>query len=101
MIQKEDYMIITQNQVYRSEPEKVAAEIEEKRKVLGLNGKHLCHFFETVYTRDRVEILDVDEAIQQLAIKDAYDLVQFCIGNNGFGFVAYYNGVANGFEVID
>ena len=33
-----------------------------------------------------------------VAIKDGVDMVQFANGN--YGFVAYYNGGINGFEVI-
>jgi len=39
-----------------------------------------------------------DDAIQHLAIKDGYDLIQFENGN--YGYVAYYNGIENGFEIL-
>ena len=42
--------------------------------------------------------MDIDDAIQCLAIKDGVDMVQFSNGN--YGFVAYYSGDTNGFEVI-
>lgn len=42
--------------------------------------------------------MPIEFAIQHLAIKEGYDMVQFSNGN--YGFVAYYNGVPNGFEII-
>ena len=42
--------------------------------------------------------MDIDNAIEHLASKDGVDMVQFSNGN--YGFVAYYNGKVNGFEVI-
>lgn len=41
---------------------------------------------------------EIDSCIQYLAIKDGFDLVRFSNGN--LGFVAYYNGYENGFEII-
>ena len=52
-----DYVIITRNRVYESEPEDILAEQLEKQKVLELD-------------------------------------------NGNYGFVAYYSGEVNGFEVI-
>ena len=97
------YVIITKNQVYESEPEKIVEEIveeqEEKRKLLGLDGDHyVCHFFDSPYSNDFTEETSIENAIQRLAIKDGYDMVQFQNGN--YGFVAYYNGIVNGFEII-
>lgn len=62
------------------------------------NDSYMIHFFDTLYTNDRTKEMDVDDAIQHLAIKDGYDLVQFENGN--YGFVAYYSGVENGFEIL-
>ena len=56
------------------------------------------HYFESPFHYDRVENMTVKEAIECLAIKDGYDIVQFSNGN--VGFVAYYNGRANGFEIL-
>lgn len=93
------YVIITKNQVYESEPEKIVEEQEEKRKLLGLDGDHyVCHFFDSPYSNDFTEETSIENAIQRLAIKDGYDMVQFQNGN--YGFVAYYNGIVNGFEII-
>ena len=93
------YVVITKNQVYESEPEKIVEEQEEKRKLLGLDGDHyVCHFFDSPYFNDSTEETSIEDAIQRLAIKDGYDMVQFQNGN--YGFVAYYNGIVNGFEII-
>ena len=94
-----DYTIITRNRVYESEPEDIVREQEEKRNILGLNsGSYICHFFDSAWFDEETIEMDIDDAIQCLAIKDGVDMVQFNNGN--YGFVAYYNGKINGFEVI-
>lgn len=95
-----DYTIITRNRVYESEPEDILAEQQEKRKILGLDKPkdYLCHFFDSGFFNESIEIIDIDCAIQYLAIKDGVDMVLFSNGN--YGFVAYYNGEVNGFEII-
>ena len=94
-----DYTIITRNRVYESEPEDIVCEQEEKRNILGLNnGNYICHFFDSAWFDEEIIEMDIDDAIQCLAIKDGVDMVQFSNGN--YGFVAYYSGETNGFEVI-
>ena len=94
-----DYTIITRNRVYESEPEDIVREQEEKRNILGLNnGSYICHFFDSAWFDEETIEMDIDDAIQCLAIKDGVDMVQFINGN--YGFVAYYSGETNGFEVI-
>lgn len=95
-----DYTIITRNRIYENEPEDVFAEQQEKRKILGLDKPedYLCHFFDSGFFDERTEPMYIDDAIQCLAIKDGVDMVQFSNGN--YGFVAYYSGEANGFEII-
>ena len=94
-----DYTIITRNRVYESEPEDIVREQEEKRNILGLNNKnYICHFFDSAWFDEETIEMDIDDAIQCLAIKDGVDMVQFSNGN--YGFVAYYSGDTNGFEVI-
>ena len=94
-----DYTIITRNRVYESEPEDIVCEQEEKRNILGLNnGNYICHFFDSIWFDEETIETDIDDAIQYLAIKDGVDMVQFSNGN--YGFVAYYSGETNGFEVI-
>lgn len=53
----------------------------------------MAEFFE-----ERTEEMSVDVALECLAIKDGADLVQYENGN--YGFVAFYNGRQNGFEII-
>ena len=94
-----DYTIITRNRVFESEPEDIVREQEEKRNTLGLNnGSYICHFFGSPWFDEETIEMDIDDAIECLAIKDGVDMVQFSNGN--YGFVAYYNGRVNGFEVI-
>lgn len=94
-----EYTIITKHRVYESNLEEIVKEQEEKRKILGLNGaSYLCHFFNSVFFNDTITTVDIDTAIQCLAIKDGVDMVQYSNGN--YGFVAYYSGCVNGFEII-
>ena len=94
-----DYTIITHNRVYESEPEDIVREQEEKRNILGLNNKnYICHFFDSAWFDEETIEMDIDDAIQCLAIKDGVDMVQF--SNRNYVFVAYYSGDTNGFEVI-
>lgn len=93
------FFIITKNRVYVSEPEDIIAEQREKKKILGLDGDaYLCHFFNCPFFNEFTLVTDINNAIQNLAIKDGVDMVQFHNGN--YGFVAYYNGCVNGFEII-
>lgn len=77
---------------------------EEQYKALEQHGYaydyklYEIHFFDSPYTNDRTVISDINDAIQSLAIKDGADLVEYENGN--IGFVASYNGVMNGFEII-
>ena len=81
----------------------LSALVDEQLGILEQTGilctdSYTVHFFDSAYTSDRTSEMDIDEAIQHLAIKDGYDLVQFENGN--YGFVAYYNGCENGFEIL-
>ena len=96
-----DYVILTAHQVSNcDDPELIVAEQEEKRKIFGLDDRHyLCHFFDSSFFNVRTDYHTIDDAIQYLAIKEGYDMVQFSNGN--IGFVAYYGREVNGFEIID
>lgn len=105
-----DYTIITKLRVFDENryPEdetyslKLLEEQEEKCNILGLKDDgvttYLCHFFDSAWFDERTEPETLYDAIQMLAVKDGVDLVQFSNGN--YGFVAYYNGGENGFEII-
>lgn len=77
---------------------------EEQCKVLESRGYsydykfYAIHFFDSPYTSDTTVISEIGDAIQSLAIKDGADLVEYENGN--IGFVASYNGVLNGFEIV-
>ena len=78
--------------------------VEEQDTILKANGfvfdkKYKIHMFDSRYNNDTNVDEEINEAVQYLAIKDGYDLVQFENGN--IGFVAYYNGHENGFEILD
>ncbi len=106
----EKYTIITKHQVYsdydeadyEKEIELRYEEQQEKLKILGFKYKrgvdYVCHFFYSTYFYEETCVTSIPEAIKYLAIKDGVDLVQFTNGN--YGFVAYYNGNENGFEII-
>ena len=77
--------------------------VDEQYNILKSNGIgfskcYKLHFFDTPYTSDHTTVMEIDEAIQCLAIKDGYDVAEFKNGN--IGFVAYYSGVENGFEIL-
>lgn len=59
---------------------------------------YLLHYFNSEFFDECNITLTIYDGIDGLAIKDGYDLVQFENGN--YGFVAYYNGNKNGFEII-
>ena len=86
----QNYEIITQRKLYdycdisESEEEKFREEL----------WKEQLEFLAKEITTKNVII----HFIEYLAIKDGYDLVRFSNGN--LGFVAYYNGHKNGFEII-
>ena len=94
-----EYIIITRNKTYESDPEDIVEEQYEKREILGLNGdNYLCHYFNSGFYDDHMMECNIDDAIQHLACKDGVDMVQFENGN--YGFVAYYSGEENAFEII-
>lgn len=106
----ERYTITTKHQVfsdyneedYEREVELRYEEQQEKLEILGFKYErgvdYVCHFFDSVYFDEETCVTSIPEAIECLAIKDGVDLVQFSNGN--YGFVAYYNGYKNGFEII-
>lgn len=102
------YKIITKLRVFDknrnwdddSYTEQLYEEHIEKLKVFGLEqySNVLCHFFNSVFYDEETEEYTIDEAWQHLASKDGIDMVQYENGN--YGFIAYYNGHINGFEII-
>lgn len=103
------YTVITKHQVYGDYDPEDEREVElryeeqqEKLKILGFKyermADYVCHFFDSAYFDEETTTMSIPEAIECLAIKDGIDLVQFENGN--YGFVAYYNGHKNGFEII-
>lgn len=59
---------------------------------------YLIHFFNSAFFDEMNTSGTIDDAIEYLAIKDGIDLVQFENGN--IGYVAYYSGNYNGFEIV-
>ena len=98
-----NFTVITKHQVSNccDDPEKIIAEQEEKREIFGIvdDDQYLCHFFNSKFSNGRTAYYTIDDAIQCLAIKEGFDMVQFSNGN--LGFVAFYDGTPNGFEIID
>lgn len=110
-----EYEVLTKNQVYNV-PEELESEdfetitehqVKEQNEVLkslGLPNSNdndisfVIHFFDSAYSNDEVVVTTLYDAIQMLAIKDGVDLVKF--ENGRAGFVAYYNGNDNGFEIV-
>lgn len=81
----------------------LTALVEEQNEILekkrfDFNKYYKVHFYDSYYTNDCTTEMCIHDAVQCLAIKDGYDLVLFENGN--YGFVAYYNGNDNGFEIL-
>lgn len=105
------YTILTKRRVYDSYylldenwSEKLWEEQEKKCEELGIDTSSLadevkCHFFDSVFFDEHTGFYNVYDAIQCLAIKDGVNLVQYENGN--YGFVAYYSGEENGFEIME
>lgn len=70
-----------------------------KEKGYTEDGLYKIHFFESYFNSETTEEMTILEATEMLAIKDGADLVQYNNGN--YGFIAYYNGRANGFEILE
>lgn len=73
---------------------------DEKLAELGISlfTTKTIHFFDSPFCDEETMEIDPYSAIDFLAIKDGADLVRYENGN--VGFVAYYNGNVNGFEII-
>ena len=69
-----------------------------KEKGYDLNKFYYLHFYDSYYTNEATVSMEIEDAVQLLAIKDGYDLVEF--ENGRIGFVAYYNLNKNGFEIL-
>lgn len=99
------YKVVTKNNVYSIEDSDIAREklVEEQDLFLKENGyeldkSYMIHFFDSFYFDEHIYNMDIYEAIQCLAIKDGVDFVKYENGN--YGYVAYYNGHENGFEIL-
>lgn len=103
------YTVVTKHQVYGDYDSESEREVElryeeqiSKLETLGFKYEwktsYLCHFFDSPFFDEDTNTMSIPEAIECLAIKDGVDLVQYSNGN--YGFVAYYNGYKNGFEII-
>lgn len=92
------YEIITKKSVYGNNVD-LYEEQGSKLDKMGykLDEEYTIHFFESKYFSDCEEVCTINDAIESLAIKDGADLVRWENGN--IGFVAYYNGNKNGFEI--
>ena len=106
------YKVVTSHNLYEycdlpeGEEDKFREELLEEQKTILKNEikteNVILHFIEdTAFLDEAYEYLsttEIDEYIQYLAVKDGVNLVRFPNGN--LGFVAYYNGHENGFEII-
>ena len=98
-----NYTIVTNNQVNKSNPEILYLEQEQKAKELGLDTSFSAkeinvHFFNSRFFDESYTNSNIYDALENLAAKDGIDLVQYENGN--YGYVAYYNGNRNGFEIL-
>ena len=108
----QNYTIVTQRKLYdycdipESEEEKFREELWKeqteilKREITTKNA--IIHFIEDTHFCDDcykyTVATEIEGYLEYLAIKDGVDLVRFSNGN--LGFIAYYSGHENGFEII-
>ena len=97
------YEIITKKQTYKNSFEEVLEEQKTTCKALGFSMEWnaedvIIHYFHSAFRKENIFYMNVWEALDGLAVKDGFDLVQFENGN--YGFVAYYSGHVNGFEIF-
>ena len=98
------YTVITKNKAYESDPDAIFTEQAKKIIELGLDDGSLwpevkVHFFNSAFFNEEVTVMNIYEAIRCIAVKDGMDMVLFENGN--YGFIAYYNGDINGFEIVN
>lgn len=110
-----EFEVMTKHQVYNvpdgvsedEETQHIAIQVVEQNEILNSYGYpnsnddtdlYVIHFFNSAYSYDSVSIITLYDAIQGLAIKDGVDLVKY--DNDRIGFVAYYNGHKDGFEIL-
>ena len=74
------------------------SENELRKFNIDFNTEVICHFFDSPFFDERIEIACIWDAVNFLAIKNEVDIVRFNNGN--IGFVAYYSGIENGFEIV-
>lgn len=108
----QNYKVITSRNLYEycdipeDEEEKFYMELwKEQLEIMEkeITTKNvILHFIEdSAFLNESYEYMPkeyIEEGIQCLAIKDGVNLVRFA--NENIGFVAYYNGHENGFEII-
>jgi hypothetical protein len=108
----QNYEIVTSRKLYdycdilEEEEEKFREELYEEQLVFlekEIKTENvIIHFIEDTHFIDDycryTATTEIDKFIQYLAVKDGVDLVRFSNGN--LGFVAYYNGHENAFEII-
>ena len=104
-IKNPDYEILTSKTVYNigETDEEREALINEQNAVLESLGYDFAtvydaHFFNSSFFDEQTVCDDMHSLIDRLAVKDGVDLVRFENGN--VGFVAYYNGEVNAFEIL-
>lgn len=85
---------------FTKECEELVKEQDAILKAYGFefDKRYKIHLLNDGYRKETIINEEINEAVQYLSIKDGYDLVQFENGN--YGFVAYYNGTENGFEIL-
>ena len=108
----QNYEVVTQRKLYdycdipESEEEEFREQLRKEQEDFLANEikteNVMIHFIEdTAFLGEAYEYVaatEIEDMIQYLAIKDGVDLVRFENGN--LGYVAYYNGYENAFEII-
>ena len=104
----EKYRVLTNKSILDIDTlsdENTLAFIEEQNAILkqagfeDLNSQaYIIRFHEGAFRDEYTTSLTIADAVQCLAIKEGYDVVQFENGN--IGYVSYYNNYIDSFEIL-
>ena len=97
------YTILTEHHHGEIDSLVLFEEQKQKAKELGyvidyFADDEYIHFFNSSFFDEKYVNLNIYDAIQSLALKDGIEFVQF--ENGRYGFVSFYSGEENGFEII-
>lgn len=94
-----EYKILTKATVHESPLNEILDEQKEILAHLQVNEYEKCHFFKSPLSSEKKKIITIEDALQELPVKDGVDLVKY-VKNGTIGFIGYYNNIISGFEIL-